>query len=144
MIVPDVNLLLYAHVTAFAQHEVARSWWEDAVASGREIGLAAPVIYGFIRIGTNRRIFADPMPVSYAVERVEEWLELPLARLLTPGPRHFEIAFRLLRDVGTAANLTTDVQIAALALENQAEVFSSDTDFARFSGLRWRNPLVAC
>jgi uncharacterized protein len=142
MIVPDVNLLLYAHITAFAQHEAARGWWERAVANGQEIGLAAPVIYGFIRIGTNRRVFAEPMSVSNAVARVEEWLELPTARLLSPGPRHFEIAFRLLREIGTAANLTTDVQIAALALENQAEVLSSDMDFARFSGLRWNNPLT--
>src|SRR5450432_508696 len=142
MIVPDVNLLLYAHLTAFQQHAAARRWWEAAVADEREVGLAAPVIYGFIRIGTNRRVFASPMSVSDAVARVEEWLELPTARLLSPGPRHFEIAFRLLREVGVAANLTTDVQIAALALENQAEVVSNDTDFGRFTGLRWSNPLA--
>jgi uncharacterized protein len=122
MIVPDVNLLLYAHFTAFPEHDAARRWWEAAVTEEREVGLVAPAIYGFIRIATNRRVFARPMSVSDAVARVEEWLELPTTRLLSPGPRHFEIAFRLLLEVGVAANLTTDVQIAALALENKAEV----------------------
>lgn len=142
MIVPDVNLLLYAHLTAFPEHAAARRWWEAAIADEREVGFASPVIYGFIRIGTNRRIFTTPMSVSDAIERVEQWLELPTARLLNPGPKHFEIAFRLLRAVGVAANLTTDVQIAALALENQAEVLSNDTDFGRFPGLRWSNPIA--
>jgi uncharacterized protein len=142
MIVPDVNLLLYAHITAFPQHETARRWWEQAVATDREIGLALPVIYGFIRIATNRRVFSEPMSVAGAVSTVEKWLTLPGVRVLGPGSRHFEIAFRLLREIGTAADLTTDVQIAALALENQAEVHSNDTDFARFEGLRWSNPLV--
>lgn len=61
--------------------------------------------------------------------------------MLTPGPRHLEVAFRLLRSIGTAGNLTTDAQIAAFAIENQAEVHSNDADFGRFEGLRWANPL---
>ena len=66
----------------------------------------------------------------------------PCVRFLAPGPRHLEIAFRLLRHLGTAANLTTDAQLAALAIEHQAELHSSDADFGRFPELRWRNPLA--
>ncbi|HEX5098436.1 MAG TPA: type II toxin-antitoxin system VapC family toxin [Polyangiaceae bacterium] len=142
MIVPDVNLLLYAHLTPFPEHAAARRWWEQAAGSEREIGLAPVVIFGFVRIATNRRVFERPLTISDATARVEEWLDLPTARLLTPGPDHFAIAFRLLRRLGTAADLTTDAQIAAFALENQAEVVSNDADFGRFPGLRWSNPLA--
>jgi predicted nucleic acid-binding protein len=62
-------------------------------------------------------------------------------RLLAPGPRHTEIGFGLLRELGTACNLTTDVQLATYALENAATLCSSDTDFARFAGVVWQNPL---
>lgn len=141
MIVPDTNLLLYATFETFAQHGAARRWWEELLNSQEEVGLTAPAVFGFVRIGTHRRIFATPLELDDAVSRVEEWLPRPNARWLVPGPRHLEIAFRLLRIVGSAANLTTDAQLAAHAIENQAELHSTDLDFARFAGLRWRNPL---
>ncbi|CAN5813547.1 type II toxin-antitoxin system VapC family toxin [soil metagenome] len=142
MMVPDVNLLLYAEITAFPQHAIARVWWEKLLSSGTEVGLASPVLFGFIRIVTNPRILATPMTVEKAIERVSAWLELPSVRLVAPGPKHIEIAFRLLRVLGTAANLTTDAQIAALAIENGATVCSNDSDFGRFAGLTWLNPLA--
>jgi uncharacterized protein len=143
VIVPDVNLLLYAHVDTFPEHSASAAWWQHAVGSGTEVGLAAPVIFGFIRLATNPRIFDPPAEIETALSYVEEWLSLPNVRFLLPGPRHIEFAFRLLRDVGAAGQLTTDVQIAALALEYQAELHSNDVDFGRFSGLRWINPLKA-
>lgn len=73
---------------------------------------------------------------------VEEWLARPHVRFVQPGPRHLEIAFDLLRHVGGAANLTTDAQIAALAIEHQGEVHSNDADFGRFPQLRWVNPIA--
>ncbi|MCI0570171.1 MAG: type II toxin-antitoxin system VapC family toxin [Myxococcaceae bacterium] len=141
MIVPDVNLLLYASIRGFAEHARARRWWEEALNGDVEIGLAAPALFGFIRLSTNPRVFDAPMPVEQAVERVKEWLERPHVRLLLPGARHLEIAFRLLSELGSAGNLTTDVQLAALAMEHQAELHSNDSDFSRFPGLRWTNPL---
>jgi predicted nucleic acid-binding protein len=81
------------------------------------------------------------MTVQDALGRVDEWFRRPQVRFLQPGPRHLDIAFRLLRKLGTAANLTTDVQLAALAIENQAELHSNDSDFGRFPELRWINPL---
>lgn len=141
MIVPDINLLLYASITGFAEHQSARRWWEEALNSEQEVGLAAPALFGFIRIATNPRIFTTPMSVDKAMGSVQEWLERPQVRFLLPGPRHLEVAFRLLRELGTAGNLTTDVQLAALAIEHQGTLHSNDTDFGRFPGLRWVNPL---
>jgi toxin-antitoxin system PIN domain toxin len=142
MIVPDVNLLLYAVINAFPQHKTARAWWEETINSPVEVGLAAPAVFGFIRIATNPRILNPPMTVEAATGYVSAWLAQPNVNILTPGPRHLEIAFELLRGVGTGGNLTTDAQLAALAVEHNAEMCSNDTDFARFPGLRWSNPLA--
>lgn len=87
-------------------------------------------------------MFTDPVPLEDALARVERWLALPNVSVLVPGSRHLEIAFALLRELGAAANLTTDVQIAAHAIELSGEVFSNDADFGRFRGLRWVNPLA--
>lgn len=141
MIIPDVNLLLYAHVTAFSQHQRARAWWEDLMNGDREVGLTAPAVFGFVRIATGRALFEHPLAVADALARVDAWLSLPHVLFVPPGPRHLEIAFGLLREVGTAGNLTTDVQLAALAIEHQGELHSNDTDFGRFGTLRWVNPL---
>jgi toxin-antitoxin system PIN domain toxin len=141
VIIPDVNLLLYAEISAFAHHKAARAWWEDALNGERTIGLAPVVVFGFLRLCTNRRVFADPLPIANAIERVESWQQQPCVTCLVPGSRHFDIAFRLLTNLGTGGNLTTDVQIAAHAIEQQGEVHSNDRDFGRFEGLRWVNPL---
>lgn len=106
-----------------------------------EVGLAGVALFGFIRIGTNPKAFDRPMSVGQALGLVEAWLARPNVRFLLPGARHIEIAFRLLHTLGAAANLTTDAQLAALAIEYQAELHSNDTDFARFPQLRWINPL---
>lgn len=96
---------------------------------------------GFIRIMTHRGILGNPMRVQDAIRRVRRWLDHPRVQVLTPGEQHGEILFRLLEQLGTAGNLTTDAHLAALAIEYQAELASTDTDFARFPGLRWFNPL---
>ncbi len=142
MIIPDVNLLLYAVVSAFPQHKSAHAWWEDTINSAAEIGLTSPAIFGFIRIATNPRVLAPPLTVEAAMGYVSAWLDQPNVSHLVPGPRHVEIAFSLLHGVGTGGNLTTDVQLAALAFEYDADMYSNDTDFARFPGLRWVNPLA--
>lgn len=141
MVVPDVNLLLYAHVSAFRQHRAAKKWWETLLAGREEVGITSPALFGFIRLATNRRVLDPPMEVDGALERVEAWLSRAQVRFLQPGPRHLEIAVRLLRALGAAGNLTTDAQLAALAIEHQAELHSNDSDFARFPGLRWVDPL---
>jgi toxin-antitoxin system PIN domain toxin len=141
VIVPDVNLLLYAHIATFPEHQAARRWWEALMNGGEPVGVAAPALFGFVRIATSARIFDPPLAVDAALSRVEAWLERPHVRMLVPGSRHVEITFALLRRVGAGGNLTTDAQLAALAIEHQAELHSNDVDFGRFEGLRWVNPL---
>ncbi len=141
MIVPDVNLLLYSVISTFPQHPKAHAWWENALNSTTEVGLCAPAVFGFVRIATNPRIFTTPLTINLATKYVQDWLGRPNVRFLAPGPRHLDIAFDLLRIVGTGGNLTTDAQLAALATEYGAEMCSNDTDFARFPDVRWSNPL---
>jgi toxin-antitoxin system PIN domain toxin len=141
VIVPDINLVLYAHVAGFPEHPRARRWWEGLMTGATDVGIPAPVVFGFIRIATNPRIFDPPMSVPTALDTVERWLGRSHVRLLLPGPRHLEIAFRMLRELGSAGNLTTDAQLGALAIEYQAELHSGDRDFGRFAQLRWRDPL---
>ena len=142
MIIPDVNLMLYAVIDAFPLHERAKSWWEETVNSSELIGLTDPAIFGFLRISTNPRLIKPPLAVDEATEYVEGWLSEPNVRWTVPGPRHHDRAFGFLRSVGTAANLTTDVQLAAIAIENDATICSNDADFARFGDVRWVNPLA--
>lgn len=142
MIVVDVNLLLYATFATFSQHRAARSWFEKALNGHDQVLLPGVSVFGFVRIATNPRVFEQPLAVEDALAAVEVWLAQPHVHFLAPGPRHVEIAFRLLRELGVARNLTTDVQLAAHAIENQARLCSNDSDFARFQGLRWENPLL--
>ena len=100
------------------------------------------VTFGFIRLVTHGAVMAQPVAVVEAMAIVEEWLALDNVRPLDPGSRHLQLAAQLFAQAGVAGNLTTDVHLAALALENQAELHSNDADFARFSGLRWHNPLA--
>ncbi|MEU6644025.1 type II toxin-antitoxin system VapC family toxin [Saccharomonospora sp. NPDC046836] len=141
MIVPDVNLLLYAVVSGFPQHGRAHAWWEKTINGGTRVGLTQPALFGFLRIATNARILQTPLAVDDAIDYVHDWLAQPNVDLLAPGPKHLHIALGLLQDIGTAGNLTTDVQLAAYAIEHQGEMHSNDTDFARFPNLKWINPL---
>jgi toxin-antitoxin system PIN domain toxin len=141
VIVPDVNLLLYAHLRSFAMHTRARRWWEELLNGDKEVGVPAPAVFGFVRLATSPVVFDRPLAVVDALTRVEEWFALPHVHFALPGPRHLEIAFGLLRELGVAGNLTTDVQLAAVAIEHQGELHSNDTDFGRFPRLRWVNPL---
>jgi hypothetical protein len=141
MILPDVNLLVHAYNLDSPRHPEARAWWERTLSGSAPVGLAWSVALGYVRITTHPRILANPLSAASACAHVEAWLAQPQVMLLHPGERHAAILFDLLRRLGTAGNLTTDAHLAALAIEHQAEVCSTDADFARFPGLRWRNPL---
>lgn len=142
MILPDVNLLLHAYDSESPFHTAARSWWEDLVSGTRPVGLPWVALLGFIRIATHRHIFTSPLPVAVACAHVRAWLSRPYVGIVHPGERHAEVLFRLLESLGTGGNLTTDAHLAALAIEHQAELHSTDADFKRFPGLRWVNPLT--
>lgn len=142
MIVPDINLLLYAHDAGAPSHSAAVAWWEACLSGATPIGLAPVVLFGFLRIATNPRIYTQPMTPAEGAEVIRSWLARRITRVLEPAPDHVGRVLELLERVGTAANLVTDAQIAALALEQGAVIHTTDADFARFSGVTWFNPLT--
>ncbi len=142
MIIPDINLLIYAHDAEAPRHAPARAWWEDAINGREPIGLPWVVITGFVRLVTHAKVMRQPASPAQACTVVSGWLEQPRVRIVEPGPRHFAVFTRLLADLGVAGSLTTDAHLAALAIEHAAILHSNDRDFARFHGLTWRNPLV--
>ena len=143
MILPDVNIAIQAYNRDSAQHRLAEKWWQDALdGQFGPIGLAWITILGFVRIVTSRTVLERPLPIEAAVEMARSWLQQESVRIVIPGAQHPEILFGLLTKLGTAGNLTSDAHLAALALEYRAQIASTDTDFARFSGLRWFNPLA--
>lgn len=141
MIIPDVNLLVYAYNADAPWHDEARRWWEELLSGDQPIGLPWAVTCGFVRLMTHPAVLLEPLETTRALEHVRSWLSLVNVEVLDPGPRHLELFERALREAGVGGNLVTDGHLAALALEYQAEVHSNDVDFARFSGLSWRNPL---
>lgn len=143
MIVPDVNLLIYAHNNMAPHHDAARSWWESLLSGRERVGLPWIVVCGFLRLTTQRRFYERPLTAELATDTVSDWFAIRSVVPLSPGSQHFVIVRRLLLEAGVGGNLVTDAHIAALAIEYQAEVHSNDGDFARFRGLRWRNPLSA-
>ncbi|MDO5628092.1 MAG: PIN domain-containing protein [Mobilicoccus sp.] len=142
MIVPDVNLLLYAVIDGYPHHDAAHEWLRGAIQGPEPVGLSAPAIFGFVRLATSSRVHTHPLSVHQARCYVEEWLARPHVTVLAPGPGHVRIALDLLDGLGTGGTLTTDAQIAANAIEYGGTVFSNDADFGRFPGLRWTNPLA--
>jgi uncharacterized protein len=142
VIIPDINLLIYAHNASDPQHLLAMEWWEKSINGRDPIGLPWVVIGGFIRLMTHPRILETPMAARDATSCVRNWLDQESVIILEPGRRFPMIFFNYLEKLGSAGNLTSDAQIAALAVEKQAEVYSCDADFARFEGLQWTNPIA--
>lgn len=142
MIAVDLNLLLYAYNAAVPQHAAARAWWEGLMNGPVEIGLPEPVLFGFLRATTQRGILSAPLATADALAIVRGWLDWPRIRVLYGTPGSVRHALELAAALGVAGRLTTDLQIAALALEYRATLHSADTDFARMPGLRWKNPLA--
>lgn len=141
MIIPDINLLVYAYNQADPAHPSAKSWWENLLNGNMPVGIPWIVSSGFIRLMTHPRVLARPLATSDAVRHVRTWLEQPAVIVPEPGQRFAGLFLDYLAQLGSAGNLTTDAQLAALAVEHQAELNSNDADFSRFAGLRWRNPL---
>ncbi|MDP9121849.1 MAG: type II toxin-antitoxin system VapC family toxin [Acidobacteriota bacterium] len=141
MLLPDVNVLVYAHRQDGPDHPLYRRWLEETAGSDAAFGMADLVLSGFLRIVTNPRVFASPTPVAVALSFAEELRALPNCVTVGPGPRHWSIFSRLCREGGAKGNLVPDAFLAALAIESGSEWVTADRGFARFPGLRWRHPL---
>ena len=142
MTLVDTNILLYAEDSLSEHHEAARAWWDDQLSGLEPVALCWPVLSAFIRIGTNTRLHKRPLTLKEAVERVQSWLDQPCVRILTPTDHHWAIFQRMLRASNATANLVSDAHLAALSVEHNCKLASTDTDFARFRGLKWRNPIT--
>ena len=141
MILVDVNLLVYAHDESSKLHPQARLWWETQLNGSQLIGLSWVAVLGFIRLLTNPRIYQNPFSPPEILEIVRTWLEQPHVKIIHPSEQHFSRLAKLIEQVGTAGNLTTDAHLAALAIERGLILHTTDADFARFPGLKWKNPL---
>lgn len=141
MILVDANLLLYAEDSLSEYHGPARTWWDEQLSGSAPVCLCWPVFTAFIRIGTNARLHQRPLTIKEAIERVQSWLEQPCVRIIHPTEEHWPIFRHLLRDGKATGNLGSDAHLAALAVEHNCLLQTTDADFARFKGLKWNNPI---
>jgi toxin-antitoxin system PIN domain toxin len=141
MILVDANILLYAEDSLSEHHEAARIWWDTQLSGSSPVCLCWPVLAAFIRIATNTRLHQRPLTLKEAVNRVQSWIEQPCVRIIQPTEQHWDILRQMLHDGSATANLVSDAHLAALAVEHNCRLCSTDADFARFSKLNWRNPI---
>jgi toxin-antitoxin system PIN domain toxin len=142
MILLDANLLIYAVNEQAPQNRKAKVWLESVLSGQETVGFPWTVLLAFLRLTTRPGLFRQPLPVDAALDIVSAWLDQSAATVVHPGPRHLQLLQQLLVPLGTGGNLTSDGHLAALAIEHGAELYSCDSDFARFPGLKWRNPLT--
>lgn len=140
MILTDVNVLLYAHREDAADHSRFRHWLESVIASPEAFGVADVVLSAFLRVATHPRIFHPPTPLARALEFCELIRNQPNAVLVSPGERHWDIFTTLLARARAEGDLVADAFLAALAIESGCEWITTDRDYSRFPGLRWRHP----
>jgi len=141
MILLDVNILVYAHRGDAPHHGRYREWLETTVNADAAYGVCDLVLSGFLRVVTHPRIFHQPSPLESALAFAAELRDRPNCVLVTPGNRHWEIFNRLCRQADAKGNLIADAYLAALAIESGSDWVTTDRDYARFPGLRWRHPL---
>jgi hypothetical protein len=137
----DVNVLVYAHRADVPDHSRYRRWLSELMQSDAAYGMSDLVLSGFLRVVTHPRVFHDPTPLDTALAFVAEVRDHPNSISVSPGERHWDIFTRLCRAVGARGSLVADAYLAALAIEAGAEWVTTDRDYARFPGLRWRHPL---
>jgi len=143
VILVDVNILIYAYDRTSSRHEHARTWLENALSHEEEVAFSLTVILGFLRLMTNPAIAERPLSAAQGIDVVTSWLRRSNVRVASPTDRHWEI-FATLATTGQARGpLLMDAHLAALAIEHGALLATTDRDFARFPGLRFRNPLPA-
>ena len=141
MIIPDVNILVYAYDSTSPWHERAREWWQQTLVGSESVGIPAVVIMAFIRLTTHTSLSGNPMAIPRANAIVSSWVAVDGVRVLAPTWETLSLMMELLEDAGVGGSLSTDALIAAHALEQRASVWSNDVDFKRFTGVKVHNPL---
>ena len=141
MLLPDVNVLVYAHHKAIPSHAEYAKWLTGLATGPEPFALSVLVLSGFVRVATNDRIFRPPSSIDDVFGFIAELVGRPTARIVGPGPNHMTIFERLCRDAGATGKLVADAQHAAIAIEHGCTLVSTDSDFDRFPDLRWRHPL---
>ncbi len=139
----DVNLLLYATYAETPEHERAAEWLEQQLNGDQRVGLPWESLTGFVRLATNPRVSPRPLRPSQAWAFVEDWLAVPLVWIPIPTDQHAQVLGNLVAKYRPSGKLVPDAHLAALAIEHGLDVYSADTDFARFSEIRWVNPLAS-
>ena len=142
MILTDVNILVYAHRDDAPDHGSYRAWLEGVVNGDEAYGVSELVLSGFIRVVTHAKVFNKPSPIAAAFEFADQLRGSPNSVRVDPGARHWPIFQRLCLEVGAKGNLVPDAYLAALAIESGCEWITTDRDYSRFAGLRWRHPLA--
>lgn len=141
MVLCDVNVLIYASREESPGHARFRDWLEAALAGDRPFGVSDLVLAGFLRVVTHPGIFRPPTPRSIARAFTDTVRGTENAVPVAPGQRHWQIFQRLCEESGATGNLVADAYLAALAIESGCEWITTDRDYSRFKGLRWRHPL---
>jgi len=140
MVLIDVNVLVYAHRRDSLNHLACRRWLEDCINSQQAYGISDFVLSAFLRIVTHPRIFKSPSRLEDALRFADEVRSPANCVLITPGARHWDIFTRLCRAAEAKGNLVPDAYLAALAIESGSDWITTDRDYSRFPGLRWRPP----
>ena len=125
-----------------ADHAAYRTWLESAINGDEAYGISEFVLSGFVRVVTHAKVFNKPSPLADALAFADQLRETPNSVRVEPGPRHWDIFRRLCVEIGARGNLIPDAYLAAMAIESGCEWITTDRDFSRFSGLRWRHPLA--
>ena len=141
MMLLDVNILVYAHRQDAPNHEAYCGWLEDLINSDQAFGMYDFVLSGFLRVVTHPKVFNPPSVLGQALAFARELRDQPNCIKLAPGARHWDIFCRLCQEAGVKGNLVPDAFLAALAIESGSEWITTDRDYSRFKGLRWRHPL---
>ena len=141
MILPDVNVLVYAHREDTPDHASYREWLEAVINGDQAYGMSDLVLSDFVRVVTHPRVFDPPSTIEQALAFVDDVRNQPNCVPVSPGPRHWSVFAKLCRTAGVKGNLVPDAYLAALAIESGSEWITTDRDFARFAQLSWRHPL---
>jgi toxin-antitoxin system PIN domain toxin len=142
VIVVDANLLIYAYDLDSAHHKKSLSWLEELLSGVEAVGLPWQSVSAFLRVITNRRLPGMRVSLEQAVLVVDEWLQQPNVQVLVPADQHWSVLRQMILEGRASGPLVSDAEIAAITIEQGAVLHTTDRDFARFPGLRWKNPLT--